>query len=92
MYIVYPQNIFCNINFRCEEDQKAERQKCISKCSDALCEDRCNTEYNNNNMKCPCHTECPNGCACPAENLLGNRSAEFISRSKDFPIFIHIYV
>ena len=42
-------------------------------------------------MKCPCHTECPNGCACPAENLLGNRSAEFISRSNFLNLFTYMY-
>ena len=23
-------------------------------------------------MKCPCHTECANGCSCPPQNELGN--------------------
>jgi len=59
-------------NAACEADRKTDLATCLGGCDDAICEDGCNTVYTEDTMDCPCHTDCPNGCACPLENELGN--------------------
>ena len=51
----------------CMDDYELVYKKCMTDCdqNDALCYATCNREYGENIEKCPCKSDCPNGCPCP---------------------------
>jgi hypothetical protein len=58
---------------QCEAGCTSDLGVCLSGCSDASCQEKCYTNYNNCSFRCPCNIFCPDGCAgceneiCPPE-------------------------
>ncbi len=65
---------------QCESGCTNDLGSCLSTCSDANCQEKCYTNFNNCSFRCPCNIFCPDGCigcdneicpeeGCPDEDL-----------------------